>query len=79
LKLSGSWERRGRNPLVGALVLVVGLGALYMLVQGLLVNGFILQWRSVARACIRRGAWGVRQLYRRYRPVILTVLTGTQF
>jgi membrane protease YdiL (CAAX protease family) len=81
LKLSGSWERRGRNPLVGALALVVGLGALYMLVQGLLVNGFILADLALQGPGLRpeRGLEAFAGLYRRYRPVILTVLTGTQF
>jgi len=79
LKLSGSWERRGRNPLVGALLLVVGLGALYMLVQSLLVNGFILA--DLARRGLQaaRGLEMFAGLYRRYRPVILIVLTATQF
>jgi membrane protease YdiL (CAAX protease family) len=62
-------------------MLVIGLGALYMLVQGLLVNGFILVDLA------RRGpdpekAWGLErfaELYRRYRPMILIVLTATQF
>ncbi len=82
MKLAGSWERRGRNPLVGALVLVIGLGALYMLVQGLLVNGFILA--DLARPGGRqlqaaRGLEMFAELYRRYRPVILVVLTATQY
>ncbi len=80
MRLSGSWERGGRNPLVGALVLVIGLGALYMLVQGALINGFILA------DLLRRGAGlfaggGIEQLaelYRRYRPVILAVLVATE-
>jgi membrane protease YdiL (CAAX protease family) len=81
LKLAGSWERRGRNPLVGALVLVIGLGALYMLVQGLLLNGFILA--DLARRgpdlSPGRGLEAFAELYRRYRPPILAVLTATQF
>jgi len=81
LKLSGSWERRGRNPLVGALVLVVGLGALYMLAQGLLLNGFILADMARRGQLMeeRRGLEAFAELYRRYRPVILAVLTATQF
>ena len=80
MRLSGSWERHGRNPLVGALVLVIGLGALYMLVQGLLLNGFILA------DLLRRGSDARRtgaiaeaaELYRRYRPAILAVLVATE-
>lgn len=85
-KLPGSWERRGRNPLVGALVLVIGLGAFYMLLQSLVLNGFILV------DTLRREGWGwgrattqrlsleaVAELYRRYRPLILAVLTATQY
>jgi membrane protease YdiL (CAAX protease family) len=81
VKLSGSWERRGRNPLVGALVLVVGLGALYMLVQGLLVNGFILADLARRGRALQasRGLEMFAELYRRYRPVILAVLSATQF
>jgi membrane protease YdiL (CAAX protease family) len=81
LRLTGSWERRGRNPLVGALLLVVGLGALYMLAQGLLLNGFILA-DLARRGPALQGARGLEvfaQLYRRYRPAILVVLTATQF
>ena len=79
-QLTGSWERRGRNPLVGALVLVVGLGALYMLVQGLLLNGFILAdlLRRGPEARPLRGLEMFTELYRRYRPVILAVLAATQ-
>jgi len=81
LKLSGSWERRGRNPLVGALALVVGLGTLYMLVQSLLLNGFILADLARRGELLqgRRGLDMFAEMYRRYRPVILAVLTGTQF
>jgi membrane protease YdiL (CAAX protease family) len=81
LKLAGSWERRGRNPLVGALMLVVGLGALYMLAQGVLLNGFILA-DLARRGPGPQGARGLEmfaQLYRRYRPAILVVLAATQF
>jgi membrane protease YdiL (CAAX protease family) len=80
LRLTGSWERRRRNPLVGALVLVVGLGALYMLAQGLLLNGFILV-DLLRRGPGFRPARGLEifaELYRRYRPVILAVLAATQ-
>ncbi len=82
MKLAGSWERRGRNPLVGALMLVIGLGALYMLVQGLLVNGFILAdlaRRGGRQLQAARGLEMFAELYRRYRPVILIVLTATQY
>jgi len=81
LKLSGSWERRGRNPLVGALALVVGLGTLYMLAQSLLLNGFVLADLARRGELLqgRRGLEMFAEMYRRYRPVILAVLTGTQF
>ncbi len=82
MKLRGSWEGRGRSPLVGALVLVVGLGALYVLVQSLLLNGYILVdlLRGGARRGEpdRRGLEAIAWLYRHYRPVILAVLAATQ-
>jgi membrane protease YdiL (CAAX protease family) len=82
VKLQGSWEGRGRNPLVGALVLVVGLGALYFLVQSLLLNGYILfdLMRGGARGGQpgRRGLEAIAFMYRHYRPVILAVLAATQ-
>jgi membrane protease YdiL (CAAX protease family) len=82
VKLQGSWERRGRNPLVGTLVLVAGLGALYFLVQSLVLNGYIL-------VDLLRGGGGagepgenvleaIARVYRRYRPAILIVLAATQ-
>jgi len=63
-------------------VLVVGLGALYFLVQSLLLNGYILI--DLLRGGARRGQPGQRGLeaiagmYRHYRPVILAVLAATQ-
>jgi membrane protease YdiL (CAAX protease family) len=63
-------------------VLVVGLGALYFLVQSLLLNGYILV--DLLRGGARRGEPGRRGLeaiagmYRHYRPVILAVLAATQ-
>jgi membrane protease YdiL (CAAX protease family) len=82
LRLPGSWERRGRNPLVGALALVVGLGAFYMLAQGLLLNGFILadllRRGQGAQVGVWRGLEAFAELYRRYRPLILAVLVATQ-
>jgi membrane protease YdiL (CAAX protease family) len=62
-------------------VLVAGLGALYMLAQGLLLNGFILADMARRGQLMeeRRGLEAFAELYRRYRPVILAVLTATQF
>jgi hypothetical protein len=84
-RLPGAWERRGRNPLVGALVLVIGLGAFYMLVQSLVLNGFILVdalrggLGELGRVGdIRQGLEAYAELYRRYRPLILAVLASTQ-
>ncbi len=82
MKLQGSWEGRGRNPLVGALVLVVGLGAVYFLVQSLLLNGYILVdlMRGGTRGGQpgRRGLEAIAWIYRHYRPVVLAVLAATQ-
>lgn len=82
MKLRGSWEGRGRNPVVGALVLVVGLGALYFLVQGLVLNGYILVdlLRGGAREGppAKNGLEAIAMMYRRYRAVILAVLAATQ-
>ena len=84
MRLDGSWEGRGRNPLVAAVFLVAGLGALYMLVQALVLNGWILL--DLLRAGGHRPAGGGAALleamagqYRRYRPLILGVLVATQF
>jgi membrane protease YdiL (CAAX protease family) len=82
VKLQGSWERRGRNPLVGAMVLVAGLGAFYFLVQSLVLNGYILidlfRNRAAGGQPALRGLEAIAELYRRYRPVILAVLAVTQ-
>lgn len=82
MKLRGSWERRGRNPLVGALVLVAGLGAFYFLVQSLVLNGYILidllRGRAGASQPGENILEAIARVYRRYRPVIFTVLAATQ-
>ena len=83
MRLDGSWESRGRNPLVAAALLVAGLGALYMLVQSLVLNGWILV--DLLRGGLRpphSGLTGLEAMagqYRRYRPLILAVLVATQF
>jgi membrane protease YdiL (CAAX protease family) len=82
VKLRGSWERRSRNPLVGALVLVAGLGAFYFLVQSLVLNGYMLVDLIRGRAGANQQGQSVLEtiawVYRRYRPVILIVLAATQ-
>jgi hypothetical protein len=82
VKLRGSWERRGRNPLVGALVLVVSLGAVYFLVQSLVLNAYILidllRGRAIGSQPGQDILQAIAEVYRRYRPVILGVLAVTQ-
>lgn len=39
--LEGRWETEGRNPIVGAFVLVLLLGSVYFIIQSLLVNGYV--------------------------------------
>ncbi len=70
--MSGVWEREGRNPLVGAFLLVLVIGGVYFLVQSLVLNGVILIDSA------RRGSPAV-DVFSRYQWLILGVLTFTQY
>jgi hypothetical protein len=73
IRLSGVWEREGRNPAVGAVILVLALGSLYFLLQtvaqGAFLAGDVVFGREISPD----------RLSRVYRPVILTMLVVTQF
>jgi membrane protease YdiL (CAAX protease family) len=70
--LTGLWEREGRNPLVGTFLLIFAVGAIYFLVQALVLNGVILLDAA------RRGS-AATDVYARYRWLILGVLAATQY
>ena len=80
LQLNGIWERRNRNPLVGAIVLVLGIGAFYFLIQSVLLNAYVmidggrLDLRFHGNMQSR-----LRFFYERYQMIILLVLAATEF
>lgn len=74
---SGVWERNGRNPLVGALLLVFLAGTVYFLVQSVLLSGFV----ALAAPADGTPATSSAQTRfdRRFQLVLLAVLPATQF
>lgn len=72
-RLDGVWERDGRNPAVGAVVLVLFLGSGYFLVQALSQIGF------AAGDALLGGEISAERLRNVYRPVILAILAATQY
>ncbi len=81
ITLDGIWERNQRNPLVGALVLVLGIGTFYFLAQSLLLNAYVLV--DSGRAGGFRGHGDlytrVKSAYQQYQVAILVVLPLTEF
>lgn len=71
--MNGAFERDGRNPITGALVLVLGLGSIYFLVQSLLLNGYIF-----FDLLVRNREVGLSP-YETYQGLILAVLAVTQY
>lgn len=73
LRLEGVWERNGRNPAVGAVLLVLGLGSVYFAAQvGL--QGILI----IADAVSGRPATTAR-LDAVYQPAVLAILALTQY
>lgn len=70
--LTGIWETRDRNPLVGAFLLIFAVGAVYFIVQTIVLNGVIIVDTA-------REAGDAGDVYKRYQWLILGVLTATQY
>lgn len=82
LSLDGTWERKGRNPAVGAFILVLAVGTCYFLVQSIILNGYVLVdtvFGSTFLPGSEEGASALRSFYGRFQVVILLVLPLTQF
>ena len=80
LKLNGIWERRNRNPLVGAIVLVLGIGAFYFLIQSFLLNAYVMIDGGRPDLHFHGNVQSrLRFFYERYQMVILIVLAATEF
>jgi hypothetical protein len=73
LDLDGVWERNGRNPAVGAVLLVLGLGSVYFAAQ-IGLQGILI----IVDAVIGRPATSAR-LDAVYQPAILAILALTQY
>jgi hypothetical protein len=73
LSLDGVWERNGRNPAVGAVLLVLGLGSVYFAAQ-IGLQGILI----IVDAVIGRPATSAR-LDAVYQPAILAILALTQY
>ena len=71
-RLTGIWETRERNPLIGAFLLIFAIGAVYFIVQAVLLNGVII-------IDTVRDPEGAGEVYERYQWLILGVLTATQY
>ncbi|WP_455381460.1 CPBP family glutamic-type intramembrane protease [Salinispira pacifica] len=81
MELDGRWERGNRNPLTAAVLLVIGAGTFYFLVQSLLLNGYILVNELLGRNAVTGGDYRtiLRGTYRRYQVPILSILSATQY
>lgn len=71
-RLTGIWETRERNPLIGAFLLIFAIGAVYFIVQAVLLNGVI----TIDTV---RDPDGAGEVYERYQWLILGVLAATQY
>ena len=71
--LTGVWEVRGRNPAVGAFVLLLALGGVYFAVQ--IVAQAVLLGIDAALA----GVSSSSRLGDLYRPALLAIVVATQF
>lgn len=82
MKAEGYWERDGHNPLTGALIFVLLIGAIYFILQALILNGYILadmHWGN--RVSSLRGGYFERlsALYGIYQKPILLIVMFSQF
>lgn len=79
----GYWEQKNRNPLIGAVVFVIIIGALYFMIQAVVMNAYILIDMARSRNLATAGAGGymerMKALYQFYQKPILWIVMLSQF
>ncbi|MBN2736218.1 MAG: CPBP family intramembrane metalloprotease [Spirochaetales bacterium] len=81
--LPGFWERKKRNPVTAAFILIMVIGGVYFLFQTVVMNGFILisQLLDSDRSGLRELSFVELQnrVYDKYRIAIVVIVTLSQF